>query len=102
MRLLLCLILTPTLGFSQIFIGQLTEGEYFNEVIYEGVYFSQGNCTWNDGTDFIFDFSGLTEIDGMEYVLVVDTPVPANTALINGWAVVNASDSTASHQQLLA
>lgn len=95
MRLLLALLLIPTIGFGQIFIGPLTEGEYFNEVVYEGVYYSPGNCTWADGTDFIFDFNGLTEIDGMEYVLVIDTPVPANTTLINGWNSVNPGDSTA-------
>lgn len=94
MRLLLALLLIPTIGFGQIFIGPLTEGEFFNEVVYVGVYYSPGNCTWADGTDFIFDFNGLTEIDGMEYVLVIDTPVPASTTLMNGWSPIAVGDST--------
>ena len=95
MKLLAFFFLLPAFSFAQIFFGPLTEGEYYNEVVYEGTYFSPGTCTWADGTDFIMDFSGLTEINGMEYVFVVDTPAPANTTLMNGWLTVNIGDSTA-------
>lgn len=82
-------------GFGQIIIGPLSQGEFFNEVIYEGVYYSPGNCTWADGSDFVFDFSGLAEVDGMEYVLVIDEPDPDSTFMMNGWLPVYAGDSTA-------
>ena len=75
-------------------IGPLTEGEYFNEVVYEGTYYSPGYCTWADGIDFTFDFNGLTEVDGMEYVLVIDEPDPDSTFMMNGWLPVYAGDST--------
>lgn len=94
MRLILSLLLIPTLGFGQIIIGPLTLGEYYNEVVFEGVYYSPGNCTWADGTDFMFDFNGLTEIDGMEYVLIIDEPDPDSTFLMNGWQPVYVGDST--------
>ena len=94
MRLFLAFILIPSFSFAQIFIGPLTEGEYFNEVVYEGVYNSLGNCTWADGTDFTFDFNGLTEVDGMEYVLIIDEPNPGSTFLMNGWQPVDVGDST--------
>lgn len=79
---------------AQIMIDPYVEGEYRNDVVYVGTYGSPGNCTWADGADFGFDFSGLTAIDGMEYVLIIDAPDPSNTSLLNGWQPVNVGDST--------
>ena len=94
MRLLPCLILTPTLGFSQIFIGQLTEGEYFNEVVYEGTYYSQGNCSFPGDFDFSLGISSLSEINGMDYAFIVDAPNPVNTPLFFLGQPINVGDST--------
>ena len=67
MKLTLALLLIPTLGFTQILIGQLTEGEYFSEVVYEGTYYSQGNCSFPGDFDFSLDINSLSEISGMDY-----------------------------------
>jgi hypothetical protein len=94
MRLFLALIFLPAFSIAQINIGLLTVGEYYNETVYVGTYDAPGNCTWADGTDFGFNFSGLTPVDGMDYVLIIDTPNPDSTYLLNGWLPVNVGDST--------
>jgi hypothetical protein len=93
-QLSIVLLFSPLLVGAQIIIGPLTEGEYYNEVVYVGSYDAPGNCTWDDGTDFTMGFNGLTEVDGMEYVFVVDPPDPTNTQLMNGWTIVTVGDST--------
>jgi len=79
---------------AQIVIDPYVVGEYRDDVIYVGSYAAPGNCTFNDGTDFMFNFSGLSSPDGLEYVLIVDEPSPSNVVLTNGWAFVNVGDST--------
>jgi len=95
MRLLLTLLLiSPSPLHAQIWIDQYIVGEYRNDVVYEGVYYSPGNCTWDDGTDFTFNFEGIEFPTGIELALVVDEPDPSSTALMNGWQPVNVGDST--------
>jgi hypothetical protein len=93
-HLLPLLLLSPSPLFAQIWIDQYVVGEYRNDVVYEGVYYSPGNCTWADGTDFIFDFNGIEFPTGIELALVIDEPDPSGTALMNGWVPVNVGDST--------
>lgn len=93
-HLLFLLLFSPTPLLAQIMIDQYVVGEYRNDVVYEGVYYSPGNCTWADGTDFTFDFQGLQFPTGIELALVVDAPDPPTTTLLNGWLPVNVGDST--------
>jgi hypothetical protein len=95
MRLLTTLLIFSSLQLNaQIFIDPYIVGQYRNDVVYIGTYQSPGNCTFNDGTDFIFDFSSLYAPDGLEYVLIIDEPNPSNTSLMNGWLPVSVGDST--------
>ena len=95
MKLLSTLLIIPSLSFGQIMIGELTQGENFNEVVYEGTYFSQGGCVLSvNDFDFAMDFTGLGEIDGMEYAFVVDAPSPPSTTLSFLGQAVNTGDST--------
>jgi len=94
MKLTLALLLIPTLGFTQIMIGQLTEGEYFSEVVYEGTYYSQGICSFPGDFDFSLDINSLSEISGMDYAFIVDAPNPINTPLFFLGQPVNIGDST--------
>jgi len=79
---------------AQILIAPYIAGEYRNDVVYVGTYQSPGICTFNDRTDFTLDFTALALPDGMEFVLVIDEPVPSNTAMTNGFLTVNVGDST--------
>lgn len=95
MRILIfTLVLLSSQLKAQIIIDPYVVGEYRNDVVYIGSYISPGNCTFNDGMDFIFSFSGLFLPDGLEYVLIIDEPEPSNTVLTNGWALLNVGDST--------
>jgi len=88
------LILSPAPLVAQTWIDQYYVGEYRNDVVFVGEYQSPGNCTWADGTDFIFDFSNLVFPTGIELALVVDEPIPSSTNLMNGWFPVSVGDST--------
>jgi len=79
---------------GQIIIAPYVQGVFRNDVVYVGAYQSSGTCTFDDGTDFILDFTQLVLPDGMEFVLVIDEPIPSNTTMINGWLIVNVGDST--------
>lgn len=92
--LLLVFLLTSLFAKAQITMGPLYQGHYYNEVVYVGTYNSPGTCTYNNGTDFTFSFGGLILPDGMEFVLVIDEPLPSNTAMMNGPLTVNIGDST--------
>ena len=95
MKLLVALSLLISLQLeAQIILDPIVQGVYVNEIAYVGTYGSPGNCTWADGTDFIFDFSQLYLPDGLEYVLVIDEPDPSSTTLLNGWLPVSVGDST--------
>jgi hypothetical protein len=93
-HLLRLLLLSPAPLMAQIMIDQYVVGEYRDDVVYEGVYYSPGNCTWADGTDFGFDFSGIAFPTGIELALVIDEPDPSGTTLMNGWQPVSVGDST--------
>jgi len=88
------LLLSPTTLLAQIWIAPYVVGEYRNDVVFVGEYQSPGTCTFNDGSDFIFDFSALVFPTGIELALVIDAPEPVNTSLMNGWFPVNVGDST--------
>lgn len=92
---LLCflLLLSPAPLMAQMMIEPYIVGEYRDDVVYEGVYYSPGNCTWDDGTDFTFNFQGIAFPTGIELALVVDEPDPSSTSLMNGWQPVNVGDS---------
>lgn len=79
---------------AQIMIDPYVQGQFRNDVVYVGSYESPGTCSFNDGTDFNLDFSGLFLPDGLEFVLIIDAPDPSSTILLNGWAPVNVGDST--------
>lgn len=93
-HLLSLLLLSPAPLMAQTWIDQYIVGEYRNDVVYVGEYQSPGNCTWADGIDFTFDFTGMEFPTGIELALVVDEPDPSSTALMNGWVPVNVGDST--------
>jgi hypothetical protein len=94
MRLLCVLLLLSSAPLvAQTWIAPYLVGEYRNDVVYEGVYNSPGNCTWSDGTDFIFNFSGISFPTGIDLALVIDAPDPSGITLMNGWAPVNVGDS---------
>jgi hypothetical protein len=95
MRLLVVILLTINFQLkAQIMIDPYVQGQFRNDVVYVGSYESPGTCSFNDGTDFNFDFSGLFLPDGLEFVLIIDAPDPTSTFLLNGWAPVNVGDST--------
>ncbi|MCF8277144.1 MAG: T9SS type A sorting domain-containing protein [Flavobacteriales bacterium] len=95
MRLLSIILLSVSLQLkAQIIIEPYVTGEYRDDVVYIGTYQSPGNCSFNDGTDFTFDFSNLFLPDGMEFALIVDAPDPSNVSLMNGWLPVSVGDST--------
>lgn len=95
MKLILtALLLSPSSLMAQIWIDQYIVGEYRNDVVYVGEYQSPGNCTWDDGVDFTFNFQGIEFPTGIELALVVDEPDPSSTALMNGWMPVSVGDST--------
>jgi hypothetical protein len=95
MRLLFAiLLLSPAPLIAQTYIDQYYVGEYRNDVVFVGEYQSPGACTFNDGSDFIFDFSALVFPTGIELALVIDAPEPVNSSLMNGWFPVNVGDST--------
>jgi hypothetical protein len=95
MRLLFAiLLLSPAPLIAQTYIDQYYVGEYRNDVVFVGEYQSPGTCTFNDGIDFYFDFSGMGFPTGIELVLVIDEPNPSSTVLMNGWYPVNVGDST--------
>jgi type 1 fimbria pilin len=95
MRLLTPILLLASFQLdAQIINDPYVVGQYRNDVVYIGTYQSPGNCTFNDGTDFVLNFSGLSSIDGLEYVLIIDEPNPSNTSLMNGWLPVSVGDST--------
>lgn len=88
------LLLSPAPLMAQIMIEPYIVGESRDDVVYEGVYYSLGNCTWDDGTDFTFSFEGIEFPTGIELALVIDEPDPSSTALMNGWQPVSVGDST--------
>ena len=95
MRLVVIILLAASFQLqAQTFINPYIAGEYRNDVVYVGTYESPGNCTFNDGTDFILDFSQILLPDGMEFALVIDEPTPSNTSMTNGFLTVNVGDST--------
>jgi hypothetical protein len=95
MKLLIAIFLLISVrSEAQILVDPYVQGEFRNDVVYVGSYDSPGTCTFNDGTDFTFDFTQLILPDGMEFVLVIDEPAPSNTLMMNGWATVNVGDST--------
>ncbi len=95
MRLVIALfILVSMQSQAQILVDPYVQGEFRNDVVYVGSYNSPGTCTFNDGTDFILDFTQILLPDGMEFVLIIDEPVPSNTSMMNGWLPVNVDDST--------
>ena len=95
MRILTIILLLVSFQLkAQIIVEPYVVGEYRNDVVYIGTYGSPGNCSFNDGTDFNFDLSGLFLPDGLEFVLIIDAPDPSNVLLINGWFPVNVGDST--------
>lgn len=95
MRLLTALLLLVSVqSQAQILVDPYVVGEYRNDVVYVGTYQSPGTCTFNDGTDFVLDFTNLILPDGLEFVLVIDEPIPSNTTMMNGWLTVNVGDST--------
>lgn len=94
MKAFIILLLSPAPLLAQTWIDQYVVGQNRNDVVYEGVYYSPGNCTWDDGTDFTFDFSGIEFPTGIALALVVDESDPIGTALMNGWVPVNVGDST--------
>jgi len=97
MRVILAFVLFVSIKAEAqvIYLGPYPEGEPVNEVVFLGSYESAGNCSSNGGFDFEFDFTDLVLPDGLEFALIIDSPVPSNTTLVGTNGIINVGDYTA-------
>lgn len=92
MRLILLFLVFVATGFSaksQIWIGQLYQGQSINQVIYNGTYSGSGNCTGQD-YDFDLQYEMISPFaTGVELSLEIYSM--SGTLFLNGNAVSEGS-----------